>query len=76
MNNNSLKGQKFRLRDRIIGELEETLYTVIAEEPDYDIPGLVWIYLESEYGDENIEYEPKFDIYYAKMVANTENLLV
>ena len=46
------------------------------EEEDNEIPGLVWLYLESEYGDENSEYEPKYNIHYAKITNNAENLLV
>ena len=72
----SIRGKKFRLRNEITEELEETTYTVIMEEPDNEIPGLVWLYLESEFEDENIEYEPKFDIYYAKITNNAEGLLV
>lgn len=71
-----LRGKRFRLRDDVTGELEETMYTIIAEEPEPDYPGLIWLYLESEYNDENTEYEPKFDIHYAKIVANKENRLV
>lgn len=75
-------GQKFRLRNEITEDLEETMYTVIFVEEDLEIPGLIWIYLESEYEDENIEYEAKningknIEIYYAKITNNSENLLV
>lgn len=72
----NIRGQKCRLRNEITGDIEETLYTVIMEEEDLEISGLVWLYLESEYEDENVEYEPKFNIYYAKITNNTENLLV
>lgn len=72
----NIRDEFFRLRNNITGELEETHYKVIMEEEDTEIPGLVWLYLESEYGDENIEYEPKFNIYYAKITNNNENLLV
>ena len=72
----SIRGKQFRLRNEITGEVNETLYTVIMEEEDNEIPGLVWLYLESEYGDENIEYEPKYDIHYAKITNNDEGLLV
>lgn len=72
----NIENKKFRLRNEITGQIEETIYTVIMEEPDNEIPNLVWLYLESEYGDENIEYEPKFDIHYAKLTNNAENLLV
>lgn len=72
----SIRGKKFRLRNEISEELEETLYTVIMEEEDAEIPGLVWLYLESEFEDENIEYEPKYNIYYARLTNNAEGLLV
>lgn len=68
--------EQFRLRDRISGELEETLYTVAAVEEDFEIPELVWLYLVSPYGDENVIYEPKFDLHYAKITNNAEGLLV
>ena len=64
------------MRNEITLEIQSTEYTVIAEEPDSEIPELVWLYLESEYGDENVEYEPKFNIYYAKLTNNHENLIV
>lgn len=64
------------MRNEITLDIEETVYTIIAEEPDSEIPELVWLYLESEYGDENIEYEPKFNINYAKLTNNQENLIV
>ena len=69
-------GQKFRLRSDITGELEDTWYTVLAVEEDEDIEGLFYIYLESEYEDENIEYDEKFNIKYATITTNKENLLV
>lgn len=72
----SIRNEKFRLRNPINNEIEETTYTVIMEEEDHEIPGLVWLYLESEFGDENVEYEPKFDIHYAKITNNAEGLLV
>lgn len=72
----SIRGKQFRLRNEITDEVNETLYTVIMEEDDNEIPGLVWLYLESEYGDENVEYEPKYDIHYARITNNHENLLV
>lgn len=74
--------EKFRLRNEITEDLEETIYTVIFVEEDLEIPGLIWIYLESEYEDENIECETKvlngkhIEIYYAKITNNSENLLV
>ena len=71
-----IRNEQFRLRDKITGELEETLYTVGMDEPDDEIPGLVWLYLVSEYSDENVEYEPKYNLYYAKMTTNQEGLLV
>lgn len=64
------------MRNEITGDIEETLYTVIAEEEDLEIPGLIWLYLESEYGDENTEFEPKYNINYAKITNNAENLIV
>ena len=72
----NIRNKKCRMRNEISLEIQSTLYTIIAEEPDPSIPGLVWLYLESEYGDENIEYEPKFNIYYAKITNNQENLIV
>lgn len=72
----SIRGKQFKLRNEITNEVNETLYTVIMEEDDNEIPGLVWLYLESEYGDENVEYEPKYDIHYARITNNHENLLV
>lgn len=72
----NIRGQKCRLRNEITGDIEETIYTVIAEEEDNEIPGLIWLYLESEFGDENIEFEPKFNIYYAEITNNADNLLV
>lgn len=72
----SIRGEKCRMRNEITEDIEETLYTVIAEEEDTEIPGLVWLYLESEYEDENIEYEPKFGIYYARITNNMENIIV
>lgn len=72
----SIRGKKFRLKNEITNEVEETTYTVIMEEEDNEIPGLIWLYLESEFGDENVEYEPKFNIYYAKITNNAEGLLV
>lgn len=71
-----IRKEKFRLRDKITGELEETFYTVGMEEEDNEIPNLVWLYLVSEYEDENIEYEPKYNLYYAKLTNNLEGLLV
>lgn len=73
---------KFRLKNEITGEIEETLYNIIYEENDSEIPGLVWLYLESEYGDENINQELKIingyptEIHYARITNNSENLLV
>ena len=64
------------MRNEITLDIESTTYTIIQEEPDSDIPGLVWLYLESEYGDENIEFEPKFNIHYAKITNNHEDLIV
>lgn len=72
----NIRGQKCRMRNEITNDIEETIYTVIAEEEDVEISGLVWLYLESEYEDENIEFEPKFDIKYAKITNNNENLIV
>ena len=72
----NIRGQKCYMRNEITGDVEETLYTVIMEEEDREIPGLIWLYLESEYGDENIEFEPKFNIHYAKITNNHENLIV
>ena len=72
----NIRNKKCRMRDEISLEIQSTIYTIIAEEPDDSIPGLVWLYLESEYGDENIEYEPKFNINYAKITNNQENLIV
>lgn len=78
----SIRGKKFRLRNEITEEVEETTYTVIYEEPDLEIPDLVWLYLESEYGDENVECETKIidgqptEIHYARITNNAENLLV
>lgn len=77
-----IRNQKFRLRNEITEEVEETTYTVIFTEEDLEIPGLVWIYLESEFGDENVEREVKIingtptEISYAKITNNSENLLV
>lgn len=72
----NIKNNQFRLRNEITGELEETLYTLVMTEEDKEIPDLVWLYLASEYGDENTEYEPKYNLYYAKITNNMENLLV
>lgn len=72
----NIRGKKFRLINEITKDLMPTVYTVIMEEEDIEIPGLVWLYLESEYGDENIEYEPRYDIKYAKITNNAEYLLV
>lgn len=71
-----IRQEMFRLRNEITGEIEETKYTIILQEEDDEIPGLVWLYLESEYGDENTEYEPKYNIKYAKITNNKEGLLV
>lgn len=71
-----IRNEQFRLRDRITGELEETWYTVGMDEPDDEYPDLVWLYLVSEYSDENVEYEPKYNLYYAKLTNNQEGLLV
>ena len=68
--------EKFRLRDEITGEVQETLYTIGYIEQDYEIPELEWYYLVSEYNDENIEFEPKYNLHYAKITNNEENLLV
>lgn len=70
---------RYRLRDRVTGEVQETWYRIIAEDLDGDIPGLSFLYLESEYEDENKEtgtdkYGNEFK--YAAIVANTEGLLV
>lgn len=72
----NIRGHKCRLKNEVTGEIENTIYTVIAEEEDVEIDGLVWLYLESEYGDENIEYEPKYNIYYSRITNNAEGLLV
>ena len=72
----NIRGKNVRLRDEVSGDILETIYTVIMEEEDNEIPDLVWIYLESEYEDENIEYEPKFDIYYSRITNNFEGLIV
>lgn len=71
-----ITNEVFRLRNEITGYVEETIYTVAVCEEDRDIPGLVWLYLVSEYGDENIEYEPAYNLYYARITNNIENLLV
>lgn len=77
-----IRGQKFRLKNEITGDIEETVYKVIYEEEDLEIPGLIWLYLESEYGDENVERETKFvnghpvEIYFAKITNNAEDLLI
>ena len=68
--------EKFRLRDEITGEVQETLYTIGYIEQDDEIPELEWYYLVSEYNDENIEFEPKYNLHYAKITNNEENLLV
>lgn len=65
-----------RVRDELSGELLETKYKIIFQEPDNEIQGLIWLYLESEYGDENIHYEPMYGIHYAKITNNMENLIV
>lgn len=70
---------RYRLRDRITGEVQETWYRIVYDEIDRDISGLVFLYLESEYEDENTEtgtdkYGNEFK--YATIVANTEGLLV
>lgn len=72
----NIRQEIFRLRDEVSGEIEETKYKVIMEEEDNEIPGLIWLYLESEFEDENIEYEPKYNFYYAKITNNQEGLLV
>lgn len=72
----NIRGRKFRLINEITKELDATVYTVIMEEEDTEIPELVWLYLESEYGDENVEYEPRYDIKYAKITNNAELRLV
>lgn len=72
----NIRGRQCRMRNEITLDIQPTIYTVISEEPDPEIEDLVWLYLESEYGDENIEYEPKFDIHYAKITNNFENLIV
>ena len=72
----NIMNEKFRLRNEITGDIDETIYTVAMVEEDREDPGLVWLYLISEYGDENIEYEPKYNLYYAKITNNMENLLV
>lgn len=72
----NIRGKKFRLINEVTKELEATIYTVIMEEEDNEIPGLVWLYLESEYGDENVEHEPKYGINYAKITNNAELLLI
>lgn len=65
-----------RLRDELSGELDSTKYKIILEEPDTEDPDLIWIYLESEYSDENVEYEPTYNFYYAKITNNYEGLIV
>ena len=72
----NILNEKFRLRNEITLDVEETLYTVVMTEDDDEIPGLVWIYLVSEYGDENVEFEPKYNLHYARITNNMENLLV
>lgn len=78
----SIRGKKFRIKNEITGDIEETVYKVIYEEEDLEIQGLVWLYLESEYEDENVEYEVKMvngtptELYYARITNNAENLLV
>lgn len=71
-----INNEKFRLRNKITGDIENTCYRIIMEEEDPEIPGLVYLYLLSEYEDENIEYEPRYNIYYAKITTNMEGLLV
>ncbi len=71
-----INNEKFRLRNKITGDIENTWYRIIMEEEDPEIPGLVYLYLLSEYEDENVEYEPRYNIYYAKMTTNMEGLLV
>lgn len=72
----NIRGKKCRMRNELTMDIEETIYTVVMEEEDNQIPGLVWLYLESEYEDENIEFEPRFNIKYAKITNNQENLIV
>lgn len=78
----SIKRKKIRLRNEITEDIEETVYTVIFEEPDIEIPNLVWLYLKSEYEDENVECEVKIingqptEIRYAKLSNNVDPLLV
>lgn len=72
----NIKEERFRLRNRITGDIEDTWYAVAMEEQDPEIPELVFLYLVSEYEDDNVEYEPKYDLYYAKMTTNLEGLLV
>lgn len=78
----SIRNQKFRFKNEITGEIEETVYKVIYEEEDLEVPGLVWLYLESEYEDENVECEVKIingvptELYYARITNNAEELLV
>lgn len=72
----SMIGERVRLRNEISGDIEETTYTIEAVEEDNEIPDLIWFYLVSEYGDENTEYEAKYNLYYAKITNNLEGLLV
>ena len=78
----NIRGKKFRLKNEITGEIQEPVYRVIYEEEDTEIQGLVWLYLESEYEDENVEYEVKIvngnptELYYARVTNNAEDLLV
>ena len=73
---NNIRQKRFRLVNEITKDIDATVYKVIMEEEDHQIPGLVWLYLESEYGDENVEYEPRYDIKYAKITNNAELRLV
>lgn len=78
----NIRNEKFRLKNEITEEIEETLYKVIYEERDLEVPDLIWLYLESEYEDENTEREIKIingtpkEIRFAKITNNVENLLI
>ena len=71
-----LLGREFRMKDPITLDVKSTVYTVKAVELDEDIPGLVWMYMVSEYADDNIEFEHKFNLKYAKITNNQEGLLI
>ena len=65
-NRNFYVGQKIRVIDDIT--YDANICTILLIEPDETYAGLVWLYLKSEYAEDNDNYEPKLNCNIYKII--------